>query len=316
MKKLQLLALSMLLSTPAFVTHASEQASEQAADAMAENVSSSVDSGANASSATPSSKAEESSASLPDDLAQAMSDYAVKNKIKVNDTFIGKIIANVKIPQGWKSGMAGLQSPSGFISNADIIKAVKNKSGQQDVAGVLSQSDYERALKHLKGTPAENDDSSLLKALRTGKTYKEYKDILAGGTSQSAATISKENYNTMLDLANKAQEKKKLQPRPLSMALTIADPKKTYIALGLPTTEEFKDALFPSLGRGDSYEQFLVSPEYQQYLKDNNIADASVVNPAASITAVPAKAAETAIILSNPLVDKAQYDALSQELAK
>ena len=257
---------------------------------------------------------------LSDDLVKAMYDYATKNKIEIKYLNIPKIVNGVTLPAGWVSASSqGLQNPSGvIISSSDIAKAVKalgaKTSSDDSSSGAVTEAQYIQLAKHVKG-PLEPGDDQMIVAMKSGKSYKEYKEILAGGAAPVAqAGISKEAYDKMLKLAQDAQKKKKLPAPSLVMALTVSDPNKTYTTLGLPATEEYKDLLFPALGAGKSYDDFIASPEYQTYLKDNPVGPLVVAAPVVVESSPVATSTPTAIVSSIGLVDEAKYQALAKSV--
>lgn len=253
---------------------------------------------------------------LPEEIATILKKYFDTNNLAIKEITMLKAWNESKsaMPEGWSlKGPSGIVSPSGNLISMDkVVKSVKATGGDNnDASGAaLGQSDYNAMQKHIQGTPAHKDDSLLMTALRSGKTYKQYLDLLAGGNqSIKNNSISEQDYETMLALANKAQVKKKLPLAQLTIALTVGDPTKTYANLGLPSEREFKDLLFTALGKGLTYDQFIASQEYVAYAQEHNIQDQEQ-------EAVPADqeeklaSADVAVVASQPLVDEKRYSEL------
>ena len=121
-------------------------------------------------------------------------------------------------------------------------------------------------------------------ALRAGKTYKEYKDILAGGASQAMEMVSKDDYNKLLVKVQTEMSKKKIKPSLMSIKMTFTIT-QDYKNLKLPA--DYADVLFPALMKNSSYEDFMSSAEYKQYLEDNKAAPASVDKPVQKPSVLP-----------------------------
>lgn len=251
---------------------------------------------------------------LPEELVLAMKNYIAENKINVKEVTMLKVFSGTKnsFPQGWAAvGVNGIQTPSGgTIPMAKVIEAVKGKSGGGDEAGAMSEHHYNILLKY-KDELDEKDNSVATVALRAGKTYKEYKDILAGGgASQDLIGISKEGYDTLL-VKVQVEMNKKNKPSLMKIKMTFTIT-QDYKDLKLPA--DYADLLFPALMKNLSYEDFLSSVEYKEYLEVNK---ATIASGAASTPAqVPAKAPEsTQVVVSKQLVDQAKYGELAAKMA-
>jgi len=245
---------------------------------------------------------------LPEDLVTTMQKYITDNKINVKDITMLKVFNSVTFPEGWMSmGPNGIQSPSGtIIPMKKVIEAVK---GQDEGSGMLTEVQYNQMAKHLKGKPVEVEDDQMVKVMKEGKTYKEYKEILAGGSAPTAVTgISKEAYENLLQGVQIEMNKNKKQKlMSLKMTFTIT---QGYKDLKLPNDQEYTDMLFKALMDHKSYDDFMASSEYKDYLKDHPVVEASSIDSTKKEAEVAKKVEipTVAIVVSKPIVNKDEYE--------
>lgn len=225
---------------------------------------------------------QEDGKNIPASIINAMKDYIAQEKIQVTATSMLKVFNATKnsFVDGWRAvGPAGIQSPSGgMIGMDDVVKLMKLEDiAQQSTQGAVNESEYVKLHKHIKGTQAEDDDSILFIALRSGKTYKEYLEMLANGNTVTPEVgITKDVYNQLLQ---------QVVAQISGKALT--NMKKNGIKLGIINTAAYKDLnfdqdytnkLFESLFAGDSFEKFTGQEQEEPVKKKLKIDDTSIFN--------------------------------------
>lgn len=226
--------------------------------------------------------AQEDGKNIPASIMKAMKDYIAQESIQVTATSMLKVFNATKnsFVDGWRAvGPAGIQSPSGgMIGMDDVVKLVKAVDKSPDVvSSAVSEIEYVKLHKHIKGTDAEDDDSILFIALRSGKTYKEYLEMLASGdTVKPEVGVDKNMYNQLLQQVQAQVGNKQLSSiKKNGIQLSIIN---TPAYKNLNLKQDYTNLLFESLFAADSFEKFTGQEQEDPIKKKFKVDDASIFN--------------------------------------